>query len=464
MCYPVYALRWHCHMELVFDRGTLLLRGNLCGAESLPAVLWDPRVRAWRAPACHYKELIHELGRRAIDFHDGVALQQLAIPPPIPIPELRPYQAGAIAAWDRLGRKGIIVLPTGAGKTRAAVAAIARTGFRTLCLVPTRVLMAQWVKTLAEAGLGPIGEYGDGRRIERPVTVATFASALLHMETLGNRFDLLVVDEVHHFGFGSGDEALEMSTAATRLGLSATLPEDQNRRAALGVLVGPEVYHASVEELAGRYLSVFQVVTISVGLTPSERVAYDAEMLVFRPVCRCFFEAAPQASWSDFVSAASRSDAGRRALSAWRRSRAIVSFSAEKRAAVGDLTLRHRDARILVFAADNDTAYAVAREHLVQPITCDIGPAERTRALELFSKGELRILVSARVLNEGLDVPAADIAMLVGGSQGSREYVQRVGRVLRPAEGKRAIVYDLVTRGTFEVRHADRHRRALASS
>jgi len=450
-------------MKLVFDRGTLLLRGDLAEAESLPGVLWDPRVRAWRAPACCHVELARELARRGVDFDDDV-LPQLTNAPPIPCPELRPYQAGAIAAWERAGRRGIVVLPTGAGKTRAAVAAIARTGLRTLCLVPTRVLMAQWVKTLGEAGLGPVGEYGDGRRIEQSVTVATFASAILHMETLGNRFDLLVVDEVHHFGSGSGDEALEMCTAAARLGLSATPPEDEVRRAGLGALIGPEVYRASVEELTGRYLAAFHLVTISVGLTPSERSAYDAEMSVFRPVCRAFFDAAPGASWSDFVSAAGRSDAGRRALSAWRRSRTIVRFGAEKRAAVGDLLLRHHDARILVFAADNDTAYAVAREHLVQPITCDIGPAERTRALDRFSTGELRILVSARVLNEGLDVPAADIAIVVGGSQGSREYVQRVGRVLRPAVGKRAVVYDLVTRRTFEVHHADKHRRALASS
>ena len=450
-------------MRLIFDRGTLVLRGNLADAESLPAVLWDPRVRAWRAPACRHSELARELARRGVGFQDEVR-PQLATPPPIPCPELRPYQSGAVDAWERAGRRGIIVLPTGAGKTRAAIAAIARTGFRTLCLVPTRVLMAQWVGTLREAGLGPIGEYGDGRRREQPVTAATFASALLHMETLGNRFDLLIVDEVHHFGSGSGDEALEMCTAAARLGLSATLPEEEVRLAGLGALIGSEVYRASVDQLAGRYLAAFQLVTISVGLTPSEREAYDAEISVFRPVCRAFFREVPRASWSDFVSAAARSDAGRRALSAWRRSRAIVRFSAEKRAAVGDLLLQHRDARILVFAADNDAAYSVAREHLVQPITCNIGPAERTRALERFSRGELRILVSARVLNEGLDVPAADIAIVVGGSQGSREYVQRVGRVLRPSEGKRAVVYDLVTRDTFEVRHADKHRRALASS
>jgi superfamily II DNA or RNA helicase len=449
-------------MQLVFDRGTLLIRGDLTEAGSLPGILWDPRVRAWRAPACHHADLARELARQFADFRDEVR-PRLEAAPRIEFPELRPYQAAAVASWEHAGRRGIIALPTGAGKTRAAIAAMGRTGFRTLCLVPTRVLMAQWVKILGEATSGPIGEYGDGRRVEQPITVATFASALLNAETLGNRFDLLVIDEVHHFGSGAGDEALEMCTAAARLGLSATPPEDAVRRARLEALVGPEVYRASVEELAGRYLASFRLVTISVGLAPSERQAYDAEMSVFRPVCRAFFEAAPGASWPDFVAAAGRSDAGRRALSAWRRSRAIVHFSREKRAVVSELLLRHRDARILVFAADNATAYDVAREHLVQPITCDIGAKERARALQRFSAGELRILVSARVLNEGIDVPAADIAIVVGGSQGSREYVQRVGRVLRPSEGKKALVYDLVTRDTFEVRGAAKHRRALAS-
>jgi superfamily II DNA or RNA helicase len=262
---------------------------------------------------------------------------------------------------------------------------------------------------------------------------------------------------------GAGDEILEMCTAAARLGLSATPPEDEIHRTRLAALVGPEVYRASVEDLAGRYLASFQLITISIGLTPSESQAYKTEMAIFRPVCRAFFDSAPGASWSDFVVSASRSDSGRRALAAWRHSHSIVRYSAEKRRIINDLLLRHQDSRTLIFAAGNDTAYSVAREHLVQPITCDIGKKERARSLQCFSIGELRILVSARVLNEGIDVPAADVAIIVGGSQGSREYVQRVGRVLRPSEGIKAIVYDLVTRDTFEVRRADEHRRALAS-
>jgi len=97
------------------------------------------------------------------------------------------------------------------------------------------------------------------------------------------------------------------------------------------------------------------------------------------------------------------------------------------------------------------------------PITCDIGRKERDEALERFRRGTLRALVSARVLNEGLDVPDADVAIVVGGSLGEREHVQRVGRLLRPAPGKRALVYELVTRGTSEVRQARRRRAGLGS-
>jgi superfamily II DNA or RNA helicase len=118
---------------------------------------------------------------------------------------------------------------------------------------------------------------------------------------------------------------------------------------------------------------------------------------------------------------------------------------------------------VLVFTADNAAAYAIAREHLIMPITCEIGRRERERALLAFREGKLRALVSARVLNEGIDVPDADVAIIVGGALGEREHVQRIGRLLRPVPGKRAIVYELVTLSTSEARRAAERRRALAA-
>jgi superfamily II DNA or RNA helicase len=142
-------------------------------------------------------------------------------------------------------------------------------------------------------------------------------------------------------------------------------------------------------------------------------------------------------------------------------SQALLAFTHAKAEAVAMLLARHRDSRVLLFTADNDTAYAIAKRHLVMPMTCDISRGERDRALDAFRRGELRALVSARVLNEGIDVPDADVAILVGSTRGEREYVQRIGRLLRPAPGKRAIVYELITMGTGEVRLSSERRRAL---
>ena len=441
-------------MRLTFDRGTLVLSGpfgDLDPAE-LPGVLWDPRVRVWRAPACRYAVLRLAMGPDGIDDAMGPQHRE-----PRPPPELRPYQAAALLAWEAAASRGIVVLPTGAGKTRVAVAAIRSLGASSLCLVPTRALLTQW-----STALGECGQLGDGVRDLQRVTVSTFASARVHARDIGNAFELLVVDEAHHFG-GAADEILEMYTAPRRLGLTATPPDDPARIAALEALVGPIVYRASVGELAGEWLAPFELIRISVDLEPDEGASYDHHMAQFRPVCARFFRLAPGAKWADFVAAAGKSIEGRQALASFRQARQLVAFPARKRAVLGELLERHQGGQVLVFTRDNATAYAVAREHLVHPITCDIGRAERREVLARFARGDLGALVSAQVLNEGVDVPDADVAILVGGSGSSREYVQRIGRVLRPREGKRALVYELVVTGTHEPRQLQRGRRHLAA-
>jgi superfamily II DNA or RNA helicase len=171
----------------------------------------------------------------------------------------------------------------------------------------------------------------------------------------------------------------------------------------------------------------------------------------------------PEASWNEFATAAARTDAGRRAIAAWHRARKLIAFPAAKRALVGTLLERHRATPTIVFTADNPTAYAISREHLIMPLTCDIKRKERERILVLFTEGKLRALVSAQVLNEGLDVPDAEVGIIVAGTKGEREYVQRVGRMLRPRPGKRALVYELVVRATTEVGQSRRRRQALAA-
>jgi superfamily II DNA or RNA helicase len=376
---------------------------------------------------------------------------------------LRSYQAAALSSWELSQARGLVVLPTGSGKTRLVVGAMARRGCRVLCLVPTRVLLEQWRTVLGSFYGGPIGQYGDGKRELEAATVATFASAFHHMETLGNRFELLVVDEAHHFGTGANDEALELCTAPARIGLTGTPPTSHLQRTRLEELIGPVVYRQRVSDLVGEYLAPLRIVTLLLDLTRDERREYAEEVAAYHPVVRQFFRYARVATWRDFQNAAIRTDEGRRALAAWRRSRKLVAFTEAKQAALARLLAEHQGSRLLVFTGDNDTAYRIAREHCIMPITRDIGRVERREALGRFRTGELGALVSAQVLNEGIDVPDAETAVLVGGRLGTREYLQRVGRLLRPAPGKQALVYELVTRDTHEIRDSLRRLRELAS-
>ncbi|HKY41086.1 MAG TPA: DEAD/DEAH box helicase family protein [Polyangiaceae bacterium] len=450
-------------MKLLFDHGTLVLaEAPDLSRKSIPAILWDPRVELYRAPAYRYAEVLEGLRSLGLPLTDGVLDLPIKTAHPWRAPELRPYQQAAAVAWQLSNDRGVIALPTGSGKTRVAAALMAREGLRALCLVPTRALLRQWLAELSQFYSGPIGCLGDGRQQLEDVTIATFESAFRWMPRIGNRFDVLVVDEAHHFGCGIRDEALEMCVASRRLGLSATPPEGP-QLARLEELVGPVVYQLGVGDLAGSWLSDFDLVVLRLSLSQEERARYDEDHRVFSEVNRRFRALHPTGTWQELVSAASQTAEGRVALRAWRRTKQLLGFTRAKAEAVKALLARHHESKVLVFTADNAAAYAIAREHLIMPITCEIGRRERERALCAFREGKLRALVSARVLNEGIDVPDADVAIIVGGTLGEREHVQRVGRLLRPSPGKRAIVYELVTLATSEARRAAERRRGLAA-
>lgn len=445
--------------RLTFDRGTLVLQGRRPDEEVEGlGFVWDARLGVLRAPASRLAA-VREWATGGAGLVDAVGPNERSPTGPWRTPELRPYQEAALATWTGAGRRGLVVLPTGAGKTRVAIAALAATRAHALCIVPTRVLLQQWWEEVGRF-LGPaVGRLGDGLRDVAPVTIATFESALRTLPVLGASFDLVVVDEVHHFGVGLRDELLDMTTAPMRLGLTAT-PPPEAALARLGELVGPIVFERTVADLAGTWLAPFEVVTLHLALEHDERRAYDLDMGRYRAMRQRI----AVDRWTDFVRSASQTEEGRAALVGYRRATRLVALTRAKRRAVGNLLRRHRKARILIFTADNAAAYELSREHLVMPMTCDIGRAEREEALMRFRTGEIRALVSSRVLNEGLDVPDADVAIVVGGALGQREHVQRVGRLLRPAPGKRALVYELVAAGTFETTRARARREAFQRS
>ncbi len=450
-------------MRMRFDKGTLRFEidSNERTTLRLPGVRYDPRTRVHRAPPWLYANIIASAERAGLDLCD-----QTPRPPPVAgwaeVP-LRSYQRAALCSWELAERRGLVVLPTGSGKTRVAVAAMAALRVPSLCLVPTRVLLHQWREAIAQHYGGAIGCWGDGERRRSPIMVTTFESAYRQMPLFGGDFRLLIVDEAHHFGGGRRDEALEMAIAPWRLGLTATPPRDEIAVGRLSELIGPTVYHQSVDALAGTFLADFKIVVLPLELEAEERDAYEREMGIFRTVFRAFRQSNPGGQFSTFVAMAASSREGRSAMAALGRARRVIGFTKNKARMLARLLEHHRDSRVLVFTGNNATTYAISREHLVAPLTCDISRTEREEVLQCFREGQIRAVVSAKVLNEGIDVPDAAVAIIVGGSSCAREHIQRIGRLLRPGPGKQAVVYELLAAGTNEIHHGERRRMNVGS-
>lgn len=419
-----------------------------------------------RRPAYHFAEVASRADALGYtlegDLRSGWAKEELDESSPRDLDRLglRPYQEEALERWERARRRGIIALPTGAGKTRVAIAAIVTCGLPALVLVPTRVLLRAWVQQLEELLGGRIGVVGDGASQLERVTVMTFESAYRRLDFFGDRFGLLVVDEAHHFASPTRAEALEASAAIARLGLTATAPPATTEGAArLRDLIGPVVMEVEMEALVGKHLAPLEIVALPVELEPAERAEYEAKSAPFLEARRMYFRQNRFADYNDMLRELARHELGRQLLRDWARASRLACFPRAKLRLIASLLEQHRADRSIVFTSHVDDAYAVAEESLIPVITGEVGARERKRILARFKDGALRAIASARVLNEGVDVPDARVAIVASGALGPREHVQRIGRVLRPAPDKTALVYELITRATVDERLAAGRRR-----
>jgi len=353
----------------------------------------------------------------------------------------------------------MVVLPTGSGKTYVAHLAIARTQRSTLICVPTLDLVAQWVTGLSEAFDVEVGAIGGGSFEVRDLTVSTYDSAYLHMDRLGNRFGLIIFDEVHHLPSESYAQAAELAIAPYRLGLTATpeRPDDLHER--LVGLTGPIVYRKSVTELSGAYLADYDTLRIHVQLTDDERLRYTAARTEYRDFVQAQrIRMGSPSGWQRFIEASSRSAVGRRAFMAYQTQRRLALASESKMDELDRLLQEHADAKVLFFAHDNRTVYEVSRRFLVPVITHETPTAERKSILDGLGSGRWRVVGTSRVLNEGVDMPDVSIGIILSGTGSVREHVQRLGRILRRREGKRARLYELVTDDTIDTFTSDRRR------
>ena len=451
-----------------FLGGTLVLEGVPRSARPPAPFQW---VNAkWRCPAVHYRAVRPWLKGQGI--RNSVPRWRSLTLVLQDERELHAYQKQALQAWLAADRWGSVVLPTGAGKTFLALHAIAQTGASSLVVVPTIDLLHQWYACLENAFGIPIGVWYGGEKNLEPITVTTYPSAWAHAEHLGNRFRLLVFDEIHHLPAPSWHEIALMCTAPCRLGLTATYPDSQpdwkrgeertgDPAALLDELVGPVVYRKHIDDLTGEQLAEYRTLRIRVDLTPGERAAYDEAYAAYTGYVR---EAGLRESygpgwWNAFTRRSAYQADARRAKVAELKLKEIVHQARGKLEALDRLLREHREQQMLIFTAHNRLAYEISRRHLVPVITHQTKAAERKAVLDRFRAGTYRAVVTTKVLNEGVDVPEAKVAVILGGSASAREYVQRLGRVLRKRGNARALLYEVIARKTVDEGMAQRRRR-----
>ena len=329
-----------------------------------------------------------------------------------------------------------------------------------------------------------VGRLGDGFKdslADHDVLVATVQSACRWVIMPRDGQGLLIADEVHHYGAEQYCQALEAEFTA-RLGLTATYEREDRGierhlapyflSAGNSAKPGSEVVARCDYErgLADDILARFRVALVGVDLTTDEQDAY----VVWDETARRLrgqlirHHGCPEAPFGDFMRAVSELHEGghpdgvgtkraRRYLNVFSKRRALLADCQRKLEAFDKLAPVLSSAeRALVFTETKESAIGAAArlrafDVCAEPYTGDLERSLRKIALGEFRDGRVRVLCAPRVLDEGVDVPEADVGVIVASSHSRRQMIQRMGRIIRPnLDGSCAGFIILYVRGTSE--------------
>lgn len=407
------------------------------------------------------KELVVSRGYSIIDLEGLTAEKDLGVKLEFN-GELRPYQREALDKWIENKFKGIIALPTGSGKTIVALAALAQVSKRALIVTFTKEQMFQWKDMIARflnisreyVGLF----YGEDKSISQ-ITISTYQSAYKNINVLGKYFSLLIVDECHHLPADKFKAIAVGCIAPYRLGLSATVVREDGRHTELFPLMGGVIYHKSASELSSMgYLAKFRVITVKVRPTKDEVNEYVELRKTYKSIVgdRRFDEVLELAKMGNAKAI--------EALRIHSKMRMLIAFSKSKIEKAVEIVREEleKGSKIIVFTQFVEQAKKLSQELNAGLLIGEMNSDERKKILSDFKASQSSVLVVTTVGDEGLDIPDANVGVIVSGTGSRRQFIQRLGRLLRPKGGDvEARLYEIVVEGTLDELVARRRKKAL---
>jgi superfamily II DNA or RNA helicase len=354
---------------------------------------------------------------------------------------LREWQEVALKSWVQNGFHGIVEVATAGGKTIFAIEGIKiwlkeNPLGKILVIVPTTALQDQWyISILDELKISSqnISTWPENKNLNSQFHIMVVNTARTKAVKISESTDklLLIADECHRYASSENSNSLSIKKSAT-LGLTATAERDYDDglEEVLIPNLGQIIYKYSISDArSDGVVAPFEVLNVKVDFTEIERQEY---LKMSQRMALAY----------------SKGNEDQATILA--RMRASVSRNAARRipAAVA-IAEQNRGRRIIVFHEEIKSAEILLkllhdRGHSVGIYHSQLGSDKRRDNLLQFRRGMLEVLVCCRALDEGVDVPESDVAIIAASTSSSRQRIQRIGRVIRVHKDKeKAKIYTI---------------------
>lgn len=415
--------------------------------------------------------------------------------------ELYEWQENCLKRWFENRCRGMVQAVTGTGKTLLALTGAQRLdqmhqqSLLVKIVVPTGALMRQWEQALRKnnpmSANGQIGLRGNGRKSPADCKYMIYvinsaryelARQILYELHRGEHV-LLIADECHHYASGQNQlifeflpyirEHKKLHSYEERfyaLGLSATLPSGQEQRF-LASCLGRKIYSYGMKEAAlGQTISPYDIFHIKLSLREDEAAEYEetthrmnvlySRLLSFEPSLRHMNQKERYETLRRLSGSNNRRLAEQAALYmnlSYHRKNLVCLASSRIPCTLHLIERLDLSEKIIIFGERISQAEELYRllQHKFPGKAgryhSKMGSLANKNILERFQTGDIRILITCKAMDEGVNLPDVSYGIILSGTSTQRQHIQRLGRIIRKSPGKsRASLYYLHVEATSE--------------